>query len=274
MGKLHVVLATELQNFRAALEWAERAGEIETVARLAAPLTWLWTGEGRLTEADRWLGVARERSAEYPPPLQALALTAARELAGARGDHQEATDLGGQALAIYRGLGDVTGIVLETSCRAGSEVHLGNLPRARALMETALQLAREHELNRWLPSTLVNLADIEIAEGRVDQARVLCEQALALAPGVDASAGAVVRINLAHIANLERRHADAAELAQEALDGAVAIGYLNAAACAALEARLVARRAPTDRTSGTAPGRRARVFQAHRHWDAVEQHGL
>ena len=47
-------------------------------------------------------------------------------------------------------------------------------------------------------------------------------------------AGLVVRINLAHIANLERRPADAAGLAQEALNGAGAIGYLNAAAAAAL----------------------------------------
>ena len=41
-------------------------------------------------------------------------------------------------------------------------------------------------------------------------------------------------MNLAYIANLERRHAAAAKLAQEALNGALAIGFLNAAAAGAL----------------------------------------
>ena len=128
----------------------------------------------------------------------------------------------------------MTGIVIETSRQAASEVHLGDLPGARALKEEALALAREHELNRWLPGTLIGLADIEIAEGRLDQARAHCEEALTLAPGGFPSLGVAVPINLAHIANLERRHTDAAELAQEALNRGVAIRYLSGAAAAAL----------------------------------------
>jgi predicted ATPase/DNA-binding SARP family transcriptional activator len=231
-GDTEEVLGAERENFRAALEWAERAGEIETVARLAAPLTERWGGEGRLSETGRWLGVARERSAEYPRALQATVLSAARELAWVRGAHQEAADLGELALAIYRELGNVMGTVQETISQASAMTALGDLRRSRTLMEEGLRLAREHRINRWLPRTLINLGDIEIAEGRLDQARAYCEEALTLA--VRPGAGVAVRINLAHIANLEHRHADAAELAQEALDRAVAIGYLNAAAAAAL----------------------------------------
>ena len=62
-GRVRLSLAVqERENFRAALEWARREGEIETVARVAAPLTPAWTEQGRLSEAGRWLGVARERS--------------------------------------------------------------------------------------------------------------------------------------------------------------------------------------------------------------------
>ena len=143
-------------------------------------------------------------------------------------------DLGEQALAIYRELGDLTAVMVETSSLAASEAHLGDLPRARALLAEALALAREHEFTDWLPVTLVNLADIEIAEGALDQARALCEEALTLAPKEDSSAGVIIRINLAHIASLERRYADAAELAQEALNRGVAIGDLIDAAAAAL----------------------------------------
>src|SRR5205085_929756 len=115
----------------------EEAGEIETVARLAAPLTRLWREEGRLSEADRWIGVVRARSTEYPLALQALVLSAARELASARGAHQEVAGLCEQALAAYRELGDIGGIIRETSMRAGAAQELGDLTQARAMMEEA-----------------------------------------------------------------------------------------------------------------------------------------
>ena len=44
----------------------------------------------------------------------------------------------------------------------------------------------------------------------------------------------MLQVNLAYIANLERRHADAAELAQDALNGALAVGFLRLAAAAAM----------------------------------------
>ncbi|MGZ6639270.1 MAG: hypothetical protein ACXVII_41355 [Solirubrobacteraceae bacterium] len=117
---------------------------------------------------------------------------------------------------------------------AAAESHLGDLRRARARLAEAIALAREHELDHWLPVALSDLADIEIAEGALDQARALCEEALTLAPEVDSSMGVVIRINLAHIANLERRYSHGAEFAQEALNRGVAIGHLIDAAAAAL----------------------------------------
>lgn len=231
---MHVVLVAERENFRAALEWAQRADVNETVARLAVPLSFLWHQEGRLSETDRWLAVVRARSAELPLALQARVITAARDQAWTRGAHEEADDLGEQAIALYRELGDVAGVTAEMSGQAATAAHLGDLPRARALIEGALQLARAHELNRWRSTALVNLVDIEIAEGRLDQARAHCEEAMTLARVVATDTGPALRINLAHIANLERRHADAEGLAQAALTGALAVGDLYDAAAAAL----------------------------------------
>ena len=235
-GRLRELLKEERENFRAALEWSERAGEVETVARLAAPLTRLWREEGSLSEADRWIDVARARSTEYPLPLQALVLSAARELAWARGAHHEWADLCEQALVVYRELGDVAGIIRAIDMRAAATAEQGDLPGARVMTEEAAQLAREHEDTGWLPRILGNLADMAIADGKLDQARVLCEEALS--PGARASPTtevvAMLQLNLAYIANLERRHADAAELAQEALSGALAAGILHGAAAAAV----------------------------------------
>jgi predicted ATPase/DNA-binding SARP family transcriptional activator len=221
----------ERENFRAALEWAKQAGEIETVARLAAPLAPLWIWGGRLSEADRWLGVARERSTEYPLPLQGLLLTAARELACARGAHQESADLCDRALAVYRELGDAAGMLLETTKRAAAE---GDLRRSRALLEEALTIEREHNLRHAHAHTLVHLACSYVAEGRLDRARALLEEAL-LATEAGSGARVLVQVNLAYIANVERRHTDAAELAQEVLERAFAIGHSHTAAVAALE---------------------------------------
>jgi predicted ATPase/DNA-binding SARP family transcriptional activator len=235
-GKLRVLLEEERENFRAALESAQQAGDIETVARLAAPLTRLWGHEGTLSEAERWIGVARERSADYPKALQALVLSAARELALVRGAHQEAVDLGEQALELYRELGDMGGVIRETSMRGGAVVHLGDLPRARVMMEDAVQLAREHQYTGWLPRTLGNLADLAMAEGELDRARALCEEALSLGPPATPNAivTAYLQLDLADIANLERRYAPAAKLAQDALVRLYQSGHRDTAAGAAL----------------------------------------
>ncbi len=233
---IRAVLAAERENLRAALEWAEQAGEIETVARIAAPLSvTMWVGEGRLSEAHRWLRVARERLAEYPVSLQATVLTAARDLANTQGDHDEGAALCEQALAIYRELGDAEGIFWETMNRAHAPAALGDLAGERAAVEAALLLAREPDRTRFLPMALTSLGDVEIADGRLDKARALCEEAFTLAQGRDPTAPIPALMNLAHIANLESRYGDAADLAREALSAALRIEYGIWAASAAME---------------------------------------
>ena len=229
-----LVEAEERENFRAALEWAQQAGEIETVARLAAPLGLAWIWQGRLSEADRWLGVARERSTEYPLRLQGLVLTAARELACARGAHQESADLCDQALAIYREVGDAGGMLLETTKRAAAAGALGDMRGSHLLLEEALAIEREHDLTHAHAHTLVHVAGSYLGEGRLDRAREVLEEAL-LATEVGSGPRVLVQVNLAHIANVERRHTDAGELAQEVLEPAFAIGQSHNAAVAALE---------------------------------------
>ena len=55
-----------------------------------------------------------------------------------------------------------------------------------------------------------------MGEGRLDRARAVLEEAL-LATEVGSGARVLVQVNLAHIANVECRHGDAGELAQEVL---------------------------------------------------------
>ncbi len=234
MTPREMVEVEERENLRAALEWAEESGEFETVARLAAPLAAPWVVQGRLSEAERWLRVARERSADYPLALQGLVLTAARELACAQGAHRESADLCDQALAVYRELGDARGLLLETTKRAAAAGAVGDLTRAHALLQDALTLEREHGLAHAHAHTLIHLGATYLGEGRLERARAVLEEALT---ATEAGSGrrVIVQLNLAHADNLEGRHSDAAGRAQEILERAFAIGYDYAGAAAALE---------------------------------------
>ena len=108
------------------------------------------------------------------------------------------------------------------------------LGRTHALLEEALAIEREHNLTHAHAHTLVHLANTYMAEGRFDRALAVLEEAL-LATEAGSGARVLVQVNLAYVANVERRHTDAAELAQEVLERAFAIGHSHNAAVAALE---------------------------------------
>lgn len=273
MGDLNVVLGADPENFRAALEWAERAGEIETVARLVAPLTVLWCEEGRLSEADRWLGVVRERSAQYPPALQAWVLSAAVTIAWARGAYHEAADLCKQALALYRELGDVTGIVIETSRQAASEVHLGDLPGARAQGRGACARSRA----RTQPLAARHPHRSRRHRDRRGPAR---SSAGALRGSPDPGSRRVPIFGRSGTdqPRPHRQPRTPPHGRRRACPGSSQPGRCDQIpqwrSGRGTNAGLVARRAPTARTSRTPPRRRARVLPAHRHRHGMEQHGL
>jgi len=175
------LLVAERENFRSALEWASDMNDTETVARLAAPLAWsLWVREGNLNEVQRWLRVAGERLDQYPLSVQAHVLSAARLLARRRGESEHGRELCEQALAMYRQLDDGEGICWELMNRGALAIERGDHATGRAAFQEAILFARERDLSAFLPAALSNLADIEIAEGRLDDARALCDEALTL----------------------------------------------------------------------------------------------
>ena len=236
--RARTVLAPELENFRSALEWAEEVGQIEVVARLAAPLTWaLWERSGRFSEAERWLRVATAAHDELPAAVQGRVLSAARDVAFWQGENDKAAVLCDQALSVYRSLGDSVSTCRELISRAILICNRGDLAGARSALEEALAFAREHDVTRFVPTTLVNLADIAIEEGKLEEAQTLCEEGLSLVQDADASSDTelVGLINLAHVANLQRRHCDAASWGRRALTRALDRGDLLTAASAEMQ---------------------------------------
>ncbi|MGZ6692968.1 MAG: BTAD domain-containing putative transcriptional regulator [Solirubrobacteraceae bacterium] len=228
-------VAPERENFAAALDWAFGGGMFEIVAQLAASLAGVWLVTGRFHEAERWLSVVRDHGDRYPVRLAAEVASAARANAWHRGEHRKSERHAEHALSLWRQVGDREAIGREMLSLANAACDRGDHAAGRVGYERTIGFAREHGLSGVLASALISLADLEIRDGRLEQAIRICEESRALAaPGSDL--GAVALINLTHIAMLEDRHADAADLAREALDGALRSGAILAVSWTAIEA--------------------------------------
>jgi tetratricopeptide (TPR) repeat protein len=158
-------------------------------------------------------------------------------LAWTRGRFAEAESYCEQALAIYRELNDAHGICREILSRGILACERGELALGQHAFEEVIALARQQDVSDHVPIALISLGEIAIAEGRLDDARALSEEGLALLSDKTPTGETEVAglLNLAHVANLETRHNDAAALARQAVEGALDRIDRIAAAEAAIE---------------------------------------
>ena len=207
-------VSAEHENFRSALEWAAESGDSEAVGRLAYPLTFYWwESQGLLQEGQRWVGLALEHLARYPPWLRVGVVQAAAHLALWRGEQQQALAFSEQARAILPQVGDPNVICDVMMTDGVLAIQRGDLDYARAAIEDVARLAREHNLPD-LSYALVNLGDIAIEQGRLEEGHALLEEAIACS---DPEAAPDALINLSEIAALQGRYRDAASLGRTAL---------------------------------------------------------
>jgi predicted ATPase/DNA-binding CsgD family transcriptional regulator len=175
-----VRLGWEYANLRAAYQWALKTmTRTQPGLRLATALfTFFWT-TGYLSEGRDWLATLLARDAGAPPTaLRAWALSVAAKLASHHGD-----DAAGQPLAReYLGLPaslwtDPAGAQVHTALGLAA-LREGDLLRARAHATTALNLARVGD-KVSAPLYVTYVAAVAHAEGQLDEAQALYEQALA-----------------------------------------------------------------------------------------------
>ena len=173
-------LEREHGNLRAALGWARERGESETGLRLALALGRFWYTRGYLSEGRGWLERALDGNREVPAGLRAIALKGAGSLALLQGEYGQAAALYGEALALFRALGDGQGV-------AGSLTNLGivadrqgNYEQAATLFEAAVALARERGDTLQIAKTLGNLAAARGRRGDLAREEALLSEALAL----------------------------------------------------------------------------------------------
>jgi len=172
-------LEVEHDNMRGALSWSLEDGP-ETALQLAGTLARFWEIRSRFLEGSRWLEAALRQSGHTEAATRAPVLTEAGTFAWHRGDYELAGELHGQALALYRRLGDEGGVAFSLNCLGNQQSEKGDQERAVPLLEEALALSRRIGDRRTIAYALHNLAEVARHRGDYEQAKILGLESLAL----------------------------------------------------------------------------------------------
>jgi predicted ATPase/DNA-binding SARP family transcriptional activator/DNA-binding CsgD family transcriptional regulator len=172
-------LEAERDSLRAALSWSlER--EPETALRLAVALARFWEIRSYYSEGSAWLEAVLRKSQRADAAARAKALTEAGTFAWHRGDFEKAIMFHGEALTLYRELGDEHGVAFALMCLGAQELEQGDLERAALLFEEALSLSRIIGDKRVSAMSLGNLGQVERYRGNHSRAIALNVEALSL----------------------------------------------------------------------------------------------
>jgi predicted ATPase/class 3 adenylate cyclase len=207
----------DLDNFRAALEWALKEGhDIALGGALAGALERVWFGGGLSAEGRWWIQAALERTdqAEHPAIVARLRRGLAMLSTGRR-----SYDSARQALALYEELKDRHGAAQATGSLAWSLIEMGRLDEAAAANERALATLTEFADSRGVASALWLQGWISGDRGDLPTARELYGRALTEFRALrDDSGVAAVLTGLAELEFQQRNAEHALRYASEALE--------------------------------------------------------
>ena len=176
-------LETERDNVRAALAWAEAAGEADLVLQLAGNLGSYWTVRGPYLEARGWLERALEGGNQAPTEVRARALVAAGWLAHFHGELDAADVLATEALSVARTIGDQFTAARALLVLGQVGLQQGDYERTMVRIEAARTLFQELELtsvggSHFLARAYSILGRLAIARGDAAEATRYLEEAL------------------------------------------------------------------------------------------------
>jgi ATP/maltotriose-dependent transcriptional regulator MalT len=112
-------------------------------------------------------------------------LSEAGTFAWHRGEYEQATVFHGQALALYRQVGDEGAAAFALLCLGAQDFERGEYERARPFLEEALAISRELGDKRNIGYALHNLAEVARHTGHYEQARTLGMEALSVSQEMD-----------------------------------------------------------------------------------------
>ena len=174
-------LEADHDNLRAALEWAMIGSAPEPALRLAGELWRFWYIRLYVTEAGQWLRRALAKDGEASPRARAKAVSGAGTMAWLGGDYEGAERLHRDSLALYSTLGHQADIAFALHCVATQVAAQGRLDEATAVLEEALAVARETGDPWLIAHPVLGLGELARIRGDLARARAFYEESLALA---------------------------------------------------------------------------------------------
>ncbi len=174
----------ELDNIRAALDWAMESGQVEAGLRLAIALFMFWTSHGSMQEGRNWNERLLAQADEQVPILmRARAAFNAGMMAGFLGDMTAARAHERTAVALCEAAGKEGAQLLALAQAPIVVAALVNRDFATAYVnvERTVQLLRKVGYDAELPTGLASQAVAAIGLGKYQLARSLAEEALAAA---------------------------------------------------------------------------------------------
>ncbi|MEP7021168.1 MAG: BTAD domain-containing putative transcriptional regulator, partial [Pseudonocardiales bacterium] len=164
-------IGTELDNFRAALEWTLTDGAVPDQAlATATPLWWYWWESGQMREGTLWIKRALDAAASASPAQRGAALRAAAALARNSGDLAEARDLGEQALELQRQHGDPKGLAMAWNSLCMTATGQRDFEAALEYVQQSRTQAELAGEERGLAVVANNMGTVLRCMGRLDDA--------------------------------------------------------------------------------------------------------
>lgn len=167
----------ELDNYRAALEWAlTQDNDALLGGAIAGALGALWSDAGLVAEGRYWIELALPRVIQAEQPANAARLQLA--LSGLS-DGKRKLQNAELAMTLYKSVGDLRGAARAQRLRGFALYQMGRIDEAREVIAAALAVSRACT-DAWNVGDCLNLlAIIEVGRGDLRAARDLFGQALA-----------------------------------------------------------------------------------------------
>ena len=170
-------------NFRAAIDWALAAGEIELAAEIAISLENFWVTNDPFEGARRFAAIL-ERADDADPILRARLLRCYSGSSHIKGEYEKSFSALEESMALFKEAEDVEGVAIISHRLGIALLGRGELDRARKELENSLELAERLESRRGVAESIGAFGYLAVDEGDPERAIPLFEEAAAFAEEV------------------------------------------------------------------------------------------